>query len=73
MRLLLISVALCVMTSSSQAASPEEMISQFESRQLPDHGGLDSYTMAQLLAKLHVPGVSVAVIHNFRIEWAGHL
>jgi CubicO group peptidase (beta-lactamase class C family) len=66
----LVLIALCAMTPSAQAASREEMISQVESRQLPDHGGLDAYTMTQLLAKLHVPGVSVAVIHNFRIEWA---
>jgi len=33
-------------------------------------GALDADTVQQLLAQFHVPGVSIAVIKDFKIEWA---
>src|SRR5262252_3492323 len=33
-------------------------------------GPLDASTVQQLLTQFHVPGLSVAVIKNFRIDWA---
>lgn len=52
------------------AASDDEMIKAIESVQSPDYHGLDSYDMRQLMERYHVPGVSVAVIHDFRVVWA---
>jgi hypothetical protein len=47
-RFLLMPITLCVMVSSAQAASPEEMISQLESRQveLPSAPGLGENSRA---------------------------
>src|SRR5438093_90022 len=33
-------------------------------------GPLDPATVQQLLSQFHVPGVSIAVIKDFKIEWA---
>lgn len=57
-------------SSSAVAASEDPKIEQIESAQIPDYHGLDSYSMEQLLARFHVPGVSVAVIVNYHVVWA---
>lgn len=44
-------------------------IAQIEGAQSPDHQGVDSLTIAQLLEQFHVPGVSVAVIVDFEVGW----
>ena len=41
-----------------------------ESAQEPKRGGLDQFTIAELMDRYHVPGLSVAVINDFQIEWA---
>jgi CubicO group peptidase (beta-lactamase class C family) len=46
------------------------LIARIEGRQTPKRGGLDGFTLAEVLQKYHVPGVSVAVIKNFEIHWA---
>jgi CubicO group peptidase (beta-lactamase class C family) len=50
--------------------SPAEMIARIESPQSPNRQGLDGYTLAQVMARFRVPGVSVAVIKDFEIHWA---
>ncbi len=55
-------------TVAAQTADP--LLTQVESAQVPNQGGYDGDTMDQLLAHFHVPGVSVAVIQDFRISWA---
>jgi len=46
------------------------LIARIEGVQEPNRQGLDGYTVAQLMARFRVPGVSIAVIHNGRIHWA---
>jgi CubicO group peptidase (beta-lactamase class C family) len=48
----------------------ERYISAVENAQRPDRGGFDSLTLPELMERMHVPGVSVAVIHDFKIHWA---
>ena len=60
--------------TSGSKLSVEERIGRIESAILPpvmiaDTKNLTS-TLAERMAALHVPGVSVAVIHNGQIEWA---
>ncbi len=45
-------------------------IARIEGRQTPDRQGLDGYTVAELLQRFRVPGISVAVIKDFKIHWA---
>lgn len=46
------------------------MIAAIEDPQVPGRQGTDPLTLAEMLAYFHVPAVSVAVIHDFRIAWA---
>jgi len=52
------------------AQDPSLFIAAIESAQVPLRQGTDPLTLQQLMARLHVPGVSVAVIRNFQIDWA---
>ena len=52
------------------AQQPEQIIRTIESRQVPNHQGLDPGTLQEIMDQFHVPGVSVAVIKDFKVEWA---
>jgi CubicO group peptidase (beta-lactamase class C family) len=49
---------------------PAQVIKVIEEPQMPNRQGLDGYTLLQILERFHVPGVSVAVIKDFKIHWA---
>ncbi len=59
---------LCVAPAAAQTADP--LLSAVEGAQVPDHGGYDASTIDELLVRMRVPGVSVAVIKDYRIDWA---
>jgi CubicO group peptidase (beta-lactamase class C family) len=46
------------------------LIARIEAAQSPNRQGLDPFTLQQVMAKYHVPGISIAVIKDFRIQWA---
>lgn len=46
------------------------IIARIEGPQSPNRQGFDSLTIQQLMQRLRVPGVSVAVIRDFTIHWA---
>jgi CubicO group peptidase (beta-lactamase class C family) len=46
------------------------MMAKIEGPQTPDRQGLDRLTLQQVMERFHVPGVSVAVIKDFEIDWA---
>jgi CubicO group peptidase (beta-lactamase class C family) len=50
--------------------SPAAMMARIEGRQVPDRQGFDGFTLTQLMEKVRVPGVSIAVIKDFEIHWA---
>jgi CubicO group peptidase (beta-lactamase class C family) len=45
-------------------------MARIEGPQTPNRQGFDGLTLAQLMEKIRVPGVSVAVIKDFQIHWA---
>jgi CubicO group peptidase (beta-lactamase class C family) len=58
----------------SMKVAPDDMTNsplweRIEARQSPDRGGLDSLTLQEIIAKYHVPGVSIAVIKDFAVDW----
>ncbi|HET9265024.1 MAG TPA: serine hydrolase domain-containing protein [Vicinamibacterales bacterium] len=57
-------------SSVAQDTSPAAMMTRIEGRQVPDRQGFDGFTLEQLMEKMRVPGVSVAVIKDFEIHWA---
>lgn len=72
---LLLTAALAVGSALSGAQAPEDatvaaMIARIEAKQVPDRQGFDGLTMAQLMERFRVPGVSIAVIKDFKIHWA---
>lgn len=52
---------------SSDAAA---LIARIEAAQAPDRQGLDALTLEQVMRRFRVPGISVAVIKDFKIDWA---
>jgi CubicO group peptidase (beta-lactamase class C family) len=51
-------------------ASPAAMMRLIEGVQSPDRQGLDGLTLEQVMERVHVPGVSIAVIKDFEVHWA---
>ena len=46
------------------------MLAEIEGRQSPNRQGADSLTVPEIMAYHNVPGLSIAVIHDFAIHWA---
>ena len=67
---LMVCSALLLPTQALSTQDPAAIIKTIESPQTPDHQGLDSLTLQQLMERFQVPGVSVAVIKDFEIHWA---
>lgn len=55
-------------TAAAAAAAP--LIAQIEAAQAPNRGGLDGLTLQELMKKFGVPGLSIAVVKDFKIQWA---
>ncbi len=55
---------------SSQQDDPAPLIARIEAAQTPDRSGYDRLTLGELMARLGVPGVSIAVVRDFKIHWA---
>jgi CubicO group peptidase (beta-lactamase class C family) len=73
----LLSAGLCVLAGSisalaaAQERSVEDYIAAVEGAQSePGANGLGALTLEELMARFNVPGVSLAVIHDFEIHWA---
>lgn len=66
-RLLLLALSFA---STTLAQGADEIIRTIENPQIPNRQGFDPFTLAQLMDRFHVPAVSVAVIRDFKIEWA---
>ncbi|MGD2120208.1 MAG: serine hydrolase [Gemmatimonadota bacterium] len=59
------------LTISAQPRTPEEYRAAIESPQdSPGENELGSLSIQELMERFHVPGVSIAVIHEFQVHWA---
>ena len=59
-----------VTPAAQPAADAEAMIARVEAPQTPNRQGLDALTLAEVMRRFRVPGVSVAVIKDFQIHLA---
>lgn len=59
-----------ILALAASCQDTAQIIHRIEDRQTPDHQGFDPYTLTEIMERLHVPGLSVAVIRDFRVEWA---
>lgn len=72
-RLVTLAVALGLSTAKPVAQPGPDaaaMMARIEAPQVPDRQGLDALTLDQVMRRFRVPGVSVAVIKDFKIHWA---
>lgn len=46
------------------------VIARVEAAQTPDRQGFDALTLVEVMQRLRVPGMSVAVVKDFQIHWA---
>ena len=46
------------------------LIARIEAPQSPNRQGLDAFTLQEVMQRFRVPGVSVAVIRDFKVHWA---
>ena len=58
------------LVATAAAQDSAQMITTIEGPQVPNRQGFDSLSLRELLERLHVPGISVAVIKDFKVEWA---
>src|ERR1700730_13860871 len=56
--------------ASAAGKALSQIVETIESPQVPNRQGFDPYTIREIMVQLHVPGVSVAVIEDFKIDWA---
>ncbi|HEX7139455.1 MAG TPA: serine hydrolase domain-containing protein [Vicinamibacterales bacterium] len=67
---LLVAMATVVLATSAPADDVAAVIAQIEGAQTGGSGELATLTLAQVMEKVRVPGVSVAVIRDFQIHWS---
>lgn len=57
-------------TMSAQDGDAAGLIARIEAPQSPNRQGYDALTLPELMQRFRVPGVSIAVIKDFKIHWA---
>ena len=72
LRAILVSAAALSLAITPLAAQQdvESLIARIEGVRTPGDSGVAGLTLAQVMERFNVPGVSVAVIRDFRIDWA---
>jgi CubicO group peptidase (beta-lactamase class C family) len=68
--LLLLLTGGALLTRAHGEESASTITAQVEGRQSPSRRDLDPFTLQEIMQKYRVPGVSVAVISEFRVHWA---
>jgi CubicO group peptidase (beta-lactamase class C family) len=51
-------------------ANADTLIAQIEAPQIAGKNEFDALTLQELMARLHIPGFSLAVVKDFKIHWA---
>ena len=65
--ILLAATALSPLSAQDSVAA---LMARIEGAQTPNRQGFDPLTLEQLMQRFRVPGVSIAVIKDYRIHWA---
>ena len=71
-RYLVLVMALLIFASplSAQNGDVAGIISRIEGPQTPNRQGYDGFTLQELMQRFRVPGLSIAVIKDYKIHWA---
>ncbi len=62
-------IALALFDAQANADPLSDKIARVENPQSPNRQGTDPLTLQQILERFKVPGISIAVIHDFKVEW----
>ena len=62
-------VAFTLLGAPANADPVSDQIARIEGPQSPNRQGTDPLTLQQILERFKVPGISIAVIHDFKVEW----
>ena len=65
--LLLVTLGQAPPLAQGEAAA---LIARIEAPQTPNRQGFDGLTLQQVMARVRVPGVSIAVVKDFQVHWA---
>lgn len=68
--LLLLAVSSISMSVTQAKDDVGSLIARIEAPQTMSHDDLDSLSLQALMERLHVPGISIAVVKDFKIHWA---
>ena len=68
-RFLLLFIAGLTVISLRAQDDTAALIARIEAAQTPNRQGLDGFTLPELMQRFHVPGLSMAVIRDFKIHW----
>jgi CubicO group peptidase (beta-lactamase class C family) len=68
--LVLLAVSSISMSVTQAKDEVESLIARIEAPQTKSHDDLDSLSLQALMERLHVPGISIAVVKDFKIHWA---
>lgn len=55
---------------SDSADEVARQMQRIEGPQVPDRQGLDGLTLQEVMKQFHTPGLSIAVIRDFKTQWA---
>src|ERR1041384_3708132 len=69
-RLAGVAIGAALALNCAKAQNRAKIIQIIESPQSPKRQGFDALTLHELMDRFHVPGLSVAVIRDFKIDWA---
>ena len=69
---MIMAVGLAMAGGPARADAVADAIVRIEGPQIPDRQGADGLTIAQMMARAGVPGISIAVIKDFKIAWTRH-
>jgi CubicO group peptidase (beta-lactamase class C family) len=68
--LLVVSLVFTAASPAQPQATVADLMARIEGPQTPSRQGYDSFSLAQIMEKTRVPGVSIAVIKDFAVHWA---
>lgn len=58
-----------LLLSAQKARDQAAQIARVEGPQSPSRQGFDPYTISEMMKRFHVPGVSIAVVRDFQVQW----
>jgi len=66
---LMIGTAAVLFSAEEAQDSVAAEIARIEGPQSPSRQGFDPYTIPEMMKRFHVPGVSIAVVRDFQVQW----